>query len=188
MLRIGELCSLLPSTVPILGLTATITTAKRIEVSRILGLHNEFLISKSPSKNNIMYYKKKFISIKENFSEMVKCLSAQRCKFPRTIIYCQCCEDCADIYLYFQESLGVNFPEPPNPPIEVPCFRMVDMFMSCTEEYMKEQIIKLFCEDSQLRVVIATVAFGMGIDCHNVIQVIHMLPWNPMCRNRTCRP
>ena len=28
----------------------------------------------------------------------------------------------------------------------------------------------------QLRVVIATVAFGMGIDCRNVTQVIHMLP------------
>ena len=47
--------------------------------------------------------------------------------------------------------------------------------MSCTEEYVKEQIIKLFSEDSQLRVVIATVAFGMGIDCCNVTQVIHMV-------------
>lgn len=72
--------------------------------------------------------------------------------------------------------MGANFTEPPNAPIEVPRFRMVDMFMGCTEEYVKEQIIKLFSPDSQLCVVIATVAFGMGIDCHDVTQVVHTLP------------
>ena len=39
--------------------------------------------------------------------------------------------------------MGVNFTSPPIASIEVPQFRMVDMFMSCTEEYMKEQTIKL---------------------------------------------
>ena len=176
MLRIGEIRSLLPSTVPILALTATITKANRIEVSRILGLRNEILVSKSPCKSNIMYFKQKFTSIKENFGDMVRGLSTKRLEYPKTIVYCQRCEDCADIFLFFQENMGVNFTDPPNAPIEVPRFRMVDMFMSCTEEYVKEQIIKLFSEDSQLRVVIATVAFGMGIDCRNVTQVIHMLP------------
>ena len=34
--------------------------------------------------------------------------------------------------------------------------------MSCTEENVKEQRIRFFSKDSQLCVVIATVAFGMG--------------------------
>ncbi len=50
---------------------------------------------------------------------------------------------------------------------------MVDMFMSCTEEIVKEIIVCLFTIDSHLRVVIATIAFGMGIDCHDIWQVIH---------------
>ena len=48
--------------------------------------------------------------------------------------------------------------------------------MSCTEEYVKEEIIKGFTKESHLRIVVATVAFGMGIDCYNVSQIVHVLP------------
>ncbi len=47
------------------------------------------------------------------------------------------------------------------------------MYMSCTEEIVKESIVNLFTSNSILRVVIATVAFGMGVDCHDIRQVIH---------------
>ena len=172
---IGEIWSLLPVGVPVLALTATITRVSQIEVSKLLGLQNNLIISKSPSKDNITYKKAPFISIKENFSGMVKQLDVQRSCFPRTIIYCQRCEDCADIFMYFMKTLGSNFTEPPNAPSQVPCFRMVDMFMSCTEEYVKEEIIKNFTNKSHLRIVVATVAFGMGIDCYNVSHVVHVL-------------
>ena len=72
--------------------------------------------------------------------------------------------------------LGVNFTEPPNAPFEIPHYRLVDMYMSCTEDYVKEEIIKAFTKDSNLRIVIATVAFGMGVDFHDVQRIIHFLP------------
>ena len=51
-----------------------------------------------------------------------------------------------------------------------------DMCMS-TEERVKEEIVQIFTkETSGLRVVIATVAFGMGIDSPSVRQVIHLGP------------
>lgn len=56
-------------------------------------------------------------------------------------------------------------------------FQMVDMFTACTTPAVKEEILSSFCSSSgALRVVIATVAFGMGIDCPNIRQVIH---WGP---------
>ena len=48
------------------------------------------------------------------------------------------------------------------------------MFTRITDEEVKEQIIKSFGSNSHLRTVCATVAFGMGIDCSDVRQVIHL--------------
>ena len=176
MLRIGEVRSLVPTDVPILALTATITKAGRVEVSKTLGLCNEAVVAMSPSKSNIKFLKMPFLSIEKSFSELTEDLRRERVRFPRTIIYCQRCEDCSDIFIFFQKMLGEDFTEPPNAPFQVPHYRLVDMYMSCTEDYVKEQIIKAFTKDSNLRIVIATVAFGMGVDCHDVRQIIHFLP------------
>ena len=45
------------------------------------------------------------------------------------------------------------------------------MYMSCTEEVVKQDIIKAFTTNSKLRIVAATVAFGMEI---RVREVIHL--------------
>ena len=48
------------------------------------------------------------------------------------------------------------------------------MFTACTRTDVKENILKSFCDpEGLLRVVVATVAFGMGLDCPNVRRVVH---------------
>ena len=60
---------------------------------------------------------------------------------------------------------------------DVARFRLVDMFTACTEKNVKDTIIHNFVQtDSPLRVVIATVAFGMGLDSPNIRRIIH---WGP---------
>jgi ATP-dependent DNA helicase RecQ len=53
-------------------------------------------------------------------------------------------------------------------------FRRVDMYMSCTEDIVKDEIIKAFTQNTHLRTVAATVAFGMGLHCFGVHEVIHL--------------
>ena len=58
-------------------------------------------------------------------------------------------------------------------------FRLVDMFTACTRPAVKEKILKSFCElGSILHVVVATVAFGMGLDCPNIRRIIYWGPAN----------
>ncbi len=56
-------------------------------------------------------------------------------------------------------------------------YRLVDKYDACTAPSVKDNIVKSFGDPHGiLRVVVATVAFGMGMDCHNVRHVIH---WGP---------
>ena len=172
LLRIGEVRSLLPPDANIMALTATATKTPRRGVSRIIGMRNELVVSKPPVKSN-MYAVVPFSTLEQTFSSVAERLQKERAKCHCLIVYCRTFGDCANLYLYFKSYLGRGFTEPPGAP-DFPRFRLVDMFMSCTEEIVKESIVRLVTSDSCLRVVIATVAFGMGIDCHEFRQVIHL--------------
>lgn len=50
------------------------------------------------------------------------------------------------------------------------------MFVSYTDSEVKTQIITSFSKSSPLRIVCATVAFGMGLDCPDVRQIVHLGP------------
>lgn len=63
---------------------------------------------------------------------------------------------------------------PPTLPPGVPNlvkFRLVDIYTKCTGGDVKEAIVESFRNPSgNLRIVIGTVAFGMGLDCpHNIL-------------------
>ena len=63
-------------------------------------------------------------------------------------------------------------------------YRSVDMYTSCTEPKVKESILLSFrCENGTLRVIIATIAFEIGLDCPNTREVIH---WGPSSDLESC--
>ena len=80
------------------------------------------------------------------------------------------------MYRLFKYHLGKNFTEPIGAPASVVKLRLVDMYTKCTEGEVQEEIVRCFCMDSPMRIVIATIAFGMGLDSPNIRQVIH---WGP---------
>ena len=77
------------------------------------------------------------------------------------------------MYTLFQSILGANFTEPSGAP-DLVKYRLVDMYTRCTEPSIKEEIVTEFAkEDGRLRIVLGTIAFGMGLDCPDVRQIIH---------------
>ena len=69
-------------------------------------------------------------------------------------------------------SRRTQFTEPPGAP-DLARFRLVDMYTHCTHQSVKDVILERFTSQSSLRIVIANIALGTGMDCPDVHQIIH---------------
>ena len=171
-----EIRSLLPAAVKVLALTATATKTLRGKVAEVIGLTDPLVISVCPCKPNIVYAMSSFISLPDTFDPLLHELKKKRTSFPRTIVYC---EQCSKLYQLFRTGLGDGFTEPPDAPASLSRFRLVEMYTSCVDIEVKSQIILSFYSDIYpLRIIFATVAFGMGLDCSDVRKIIHLGAWN----------
>ena len=174
-MRVGDLRSVIPKGINMMALTATATNSLRVAVATILGMQDPVIIAVSPCKPNIMFAVQAYQSMDESIGPFVRKLQTDRVTMPRVIVYCRSYSDCSDVYLYFRKKLGPSFTEPPGAP-DVLRFRLVDMF---TDQVVKDTILASFQKVvSPVCVVVATVAFGMGVDCQNVRQVVHFGPPN----------
>ena len=84
----------------------------------------------------------------------------------KVIIYCRTYDDCSSIYLHLRSRLRKEMTEPIGAR-NLAEYRLVVMFTACTTASVKDAILQSFCHStgSNLHVVIATVALGMGLDC-----------------------
>ena len=171
--RLGEIRSLLLHHVRVMALTATATKSVQSSVACTLGMDKPVTIALSPCKVNLVYNVGRFTSVSETFKPLLDRLKLDRENCPRMIAYCQSYSMCAEVYIYLSQGLGYEITEPIDAP-NIPMFRLIDMFTSVTDRLHKETIIAQFTKTSQLRVVIATVAFGLGIDCPDVREIIHV--------------
>ena len=89
----------------------------------------------------------------------------------RTIIFCKTYKNIIAIYSYFKQKLGEHMTEPPGS-LNFVINRLVDIYTLSTHETVKNKISQLK-KPSALHIVIATIAFGMGIDCPDVHHVFH---------------
>ena len=175
--RIGELQAILPSTVHIMAVTAMATRTLQRDVCHILGMQDSMVVDISPEKANVFLACNQFTSIAETFGPVAIKLKCHHTSMGRIIIFCKKRQLCNQIFSFFLYYLRTEFMEPPNESISVPEYRLVDMFISGTHPIVKEKIIESFkSPTAPLRVIIVTIAFGLGIDCHDVCQVIHVSP------------
>ena len=133
------------------------------------------VISVSPCKPNIVYSIVKCDNLLEAFARLLHCIQVNRVNAPRTLIFCQTMNDCSTLYLFFKNAMGKHFVQPTDAPDQSK-FRLIDMFHRHTDPEVRSNIIKLFTCESQLRIVICMVSFGMGINCPDVRRVFHASP------------
>ena len=174
--NLGEVRSLVPRC-KMMALTATATTATQNVMCKVLGMQDPLVIAEVPNRANIKYVVvPKPGMLEEAFAPLVEEICRCRNHTDKTIVFCRTYDNCGMIYLYLKTRLGDEMREPVGASDRSP-FRLVDMFTACTHPEVKSDILQQFCiPDSKLRVVIATIAFGMGMDCPNVRRIIHYGP------------
>ena len=159
-----------------MALTATASNTLLSHVIRDTGMIDPVIIQVSPVKDNLCYGALEVSSI-DDFMPLVQLLKKERLSFNRTIIYCKKLLDCGQLFQLFKSVLNEELSEPIGAPFLLPQYRMVDCYTKCTEDEIKDVILRNCKEpNSVLRVIIATAAFGMGVDCMGVTRVIH---WGP---------
>ena len=173
------LCTSFPNA-PVLALTATANKMDRKHVKESLGLKNCAELVANPDRRNIFYEKcfrkgQDIDSIENICRPIANDLMNMTINYPLTIIYMPL-KWCGFVYRLFESIMGLYqyYPSNSSP---VPKNRLFAQFHAPQTTSMKEEILcQLNSEKSNLRVVFATVAFGMGVDIHSVRQIIHIGP------------
>ncbi|XP_066302188.1 uncharacterized protein [Branchiostoma lanceolatum] len=183
--RLAELRSLFGD-VPLMTLTATATEEIRKDILSSLCMDSDtFTVSVPSNRPNIMYHAApSSYDIHKEFGWLLKELKSKGQSCRKYIIYCRSIKACSSqLYDTFMTSLGDDGYHLECTQTKSYKNRRVAMFHRGTADTNKNFLLDEFRKtDSVVRVVIATVAFGMGIDFPDVYAVIHWgAPRNVEC-------
>ena len=171
--EIGTLRSLIRKDIRIMALTATCTSETLKVIEERLSLEQPDVIASSPQRSNIFFCKKPPIIIDDLSSQLADEFKERRINFPKTVIFCRSYKDCGDLFVMLRHKLGEDYTEPKGYP-DFDEFRMIEVYTRVAKPEKREEIIKLFViPESNLRLIIATTAFGMGIDCPDISRIFH---------------
>ena len=141
--------------IPMMGLTATGTNKVISDALTILkmDINNTILIKSSLDRNNLFYEIKKKTTYKKDLmeyfnNEQNKCIS--------TIIYTQNIKEVENIAIYLYNELNIK----------------ACSYYSNLDQELKEKIHHLFF-NNEVHCIVATIAFGMGINKKNIRRIIH---------------
>ena len=173
-----SLRSLIPQECQIMVLTATATKATKQQILHTLHICEKDLqlIEQSPDRPNLFYgmsYLDKNDEIELAFSSLISEVKGLNTETPRTLIYCQTRKQCSVIFRVFEVYLGKHLYHT----CTLPKSRIVEMYHAGTPASVKDHNPKsMALDEGNVRVLICTVAFGMGVNCKKVRRVIHFGP------------
>lgn len=175
--QLNELRSLTDG-VPFMALTATATTSTKKKIFSLLEMKKPYEVVTSPDRSNVTFVVQKMELKKCSLIDYFHCiisdlqLNGKHCT--RTIVYCQTITQCSTLYNLLAKQLGNDMYLTDD---QKPQERFIDMMHSQTPTNVKDHILQQFTQrDGHLRILIATIAFGMGVNCQGVQRVIHFGP------------
>ncbi|EDO40417.1 predicted protein [Nematostella vectensis] len=155
----------------VIALTATATLSTKETITDVLRMQDFIEINENPNKKNITYivkYLSNSMDAKESFKWLVNEINERKDGGDKTIIYCQTIKQCSLVYGTLRSML-IELVANGKPKLE--------MLHSCTPKQNKDAILESFKRlDGHVQVLVATIAFGMGIGCKGVHRTIHFGP------------
>ena len=159
-----------------MALTATATRHAFDCIVNRLSLRDMAVIAMPPDRKTIHYSVKPMTTIEEFSLALAAEFTRDYVNVHKTAVFCRRYNDCSFLYLLLQEKLGRYFTYPVGAP-NLQHFRLVDIYTSASTVSMREQLLTSFSDSGHpLRLLIATTAFGMGVDCRDIRRIIH---WGP---------
>lgn len=170
--KLSELRSLVTKNTVFMAVTATATQKTRYIICNVLRLQDFVDIFQSPNKANITFavqYMNKQITLIDHFKWLLLELKNEKASTGRTIIYCQTIKQCSQLYSLFVRELGMEIKKCKK--------RVVEMLHSLSSNSIKQVVLEeMGKEEGCIKVLICTIAFGMGVNCKGVNKVIHFGP------------
>lgn len=156
-----------------MALTATASKYTFDVVIKRLSMVDPVVIGISPDRSNIFLSVRPYLNLAQLADKVSTELKALQKMTPKTVIYCQSFTCCYQLYDSIRCQLQNNFTFPSGYP-DLHQFRLVEMFHSGCTVQVRDKILKTFTDIlSNVRVVIATSSFGMGIDCPDIRRIVH---------------
>lgn len=173
--EIGSIRSLIPKSVNVIALTATATKETLDCVIQHLSMENPVIIGLPPNRLNIKYIVENSTDIPTFCRQITDELILKRAQMPKTVVFCRTLQNCATFFATIKKMMGKNITDPPGAVYNCHLqFRLVEVFTAVSTTEMREAVIKEFCKcDSTLRLLVATTAFGMGVDCPDIERIIN---------------
>ena len=171
--NIGEARSIIPRYINVMALTATATKATREFVQQSLCMTNCSVIQKLPNRLNIKYtVQSKPDDVVVGLSSTIDNIAENGVAAEKTVVFCRTYSECCMVFEVLVNELGNR-----NSLFVDGTKTICNMFTAVSDIRVKDAILTEFVNsNSYLRVVVATIVFGMGLDAPDITRVIH---WGP---------
>ena len=174
--RLATLRSFVPKSVPFVALTATASKNTKEYICDSLEMIHPAVIAISPNRMNLRYSVYRVSEdVETRFLWLVEELRRKKTGTTKTLVFCKSIASCAQLYAFFDYQLqeagyvqGVAQLQN----------AMFGMYHAKITEEEKSILVKSFIDEDKgvCRVLICTIAFGMGINIPNISRIIHNGP------------
>lgn len=152
-----------------MALTATASTSSRDKIKDLLifSPSSSSNVSLLEQRDNIKIHFKPTSEVSLMLNKLLDELLTDPDSIPKTVIFCSKIKDSTFVYHFFKYYTR-------NKPFLRNFFQL---YTSCTEETIKKQIAEDFVQSfSVIKILVATSAFGMGVDAKEITRIFHILP------------